>query len=134
MTSLRSHFEFTPDAELGVEIDPRTVNEATLAMLAGLGFNRTSFGVQDFDPDVQAAVNRLQPLEMVEKALNASRAAGFQSVNADLIYGLPRQTSARFYHSLAQLTMLSQARFTRYNYAQLPTRFKPHRLISANDL
>ncbi|HEY9572667.1 MAG TPA: oxygen-independent coproporphyrinogen III oxidase, partial [Pusillimonas sp.] len=134
MTSLRSHFEFTPDAELGVEIDPRTVNEATLAMLAGLGFNRTSFGVQDFDPDVQAAVNRIQPLEMVEKALNASRAAGFQSVNADLIYGLPRQTLASFDRSLDQLIRLSPDRIALYNYAHLPSRFKAQRLISANEL
>src|SRR3546814_16524835 len=110
MTSLRSHFEFTPDAELGVEIDPRTVNEATLAMLAGLGFNRTSFGVQDFDPDVQAAVNRIQPLEMVEKALNASRAAGFQSVNADLIYGLLSQTLASLDRSLEQFIRLLPGR------------------------
>src|SRR3546814_21099474 len=107
MTSLRSHFEFTPDAELGVEIDPRTVNEATLAMLAGLGFNRTSFGVQDFDPDVQAAVNRIQPLDMVEKELNASRPAGFQSVTADIIYGLPRPNLASFDRRLDQLIMIS---------------------------
>src|SRR5690606_33785230 len=119
MNSLRSHFDFSPDAELGVEIDPRTVSEATLAMLAGLGFNRTSFGVQDFDPDVQAAVNRIQPLEMVEKALVASRNAGFQSVNVDLIYGLPKQTLASFDRTLDQVIRLSPDRIALYNYAHL---------------
>src|SRR3546814_8453171 len=78
----------------------------------------------DFDPDVQAAGNRIQPLEMVEKALNASRAAGFQSVNADLIYGLPRQTLASFDRSLDQLIRLSPDRIALYNYAHLPSRFK----------
>lgn len=83
MAMLPSYFEFTPDAELGVEIDPRTVQSGTLSMLAGLGFNRNSFGVQDFDPAVQKAVNRIQPLEMVEKAVAESREAKFQSINAD---------------------------------------------------
>ncbi|MHB1249640.1 MAG: radical SAM protein, partial [Polaromonas sp.] len=85
MKLLRSHFNFAPDAELGVEIDPRTVREGTLALLAELGFNRNSFGVQDFDPAVQQSVNRIQPLEMVEKAVAESRKANFQSINADLI-------------------------------------------------
>ncbi|RTZ47643.1 oxygen-independent coproporphyrinogen III oxidase [Candidimonas sp. SYP-B2681] len=134
MESLRKHFEFSSGAELGVEIDPRTVTDATLAMLAGLGFNRTSFGVQDFDPDVQAAVNRIQPLEMVEKAIVASRSAGFQSVNADLIYGLPKQTLASFSRTLDQLIRLSPDRIALYNYAHLPSRFKAQRLIVAGDL
>lgn len=134
MDSLRRHFDFAPDAELGVEIDPRTVNDATLAMLAGLGFNRTSFGVQDFDPDVQAAVNRIQPLEMVEQALIASRNAGFQSVNVDLIYGLPKQTLTSFSRTLDQVIRLSPDRIALYNYAHLPSRFKAQRLIVASDL
>ncbi|MCC2596658.1 oxygen-independent coproporphyrinogen III oxidase [Pusillimonas sp. MFBS29] len=134
METLRQHFEFTPDAELGVEIDPRTVNDKTLAMLSGLGFNRTSFGVQDFDPDVQAAVNRIQPLPMVEAALNASRQAGFESVNIDLIYGLPKQTLASFDHTLDKVLRLSPDRIALYNYAHLPARFKAQRLIKAADL
>lgn len=134
MESLREHFDFAPDAELGVEIDPRTVTDATLSMLAGLGFNRTSFGVQDFDPAVQAAVNRIQPLEMVEKALVASRNAGFQSVNVDLIYGLPKQTLASFNRTLDQVIRLSPDRIALYNYAHLPSRFKAQRLIVASDL
>ncbi len=134
MQMLRRHFNFTPDAELGIEIDPRTVSHDTLAMLAGLGFNRTSFGVQDFDPAVQEAVNRIQPREMVETAIVASRRAGFESINADLIYGLPKQTLASFDRTLDQLIELEPDRIALYNYAHLPDRFKGQRLIRAADL
>lgn len=134
MAMLRRHFNFTPDAELGVEIDPRTVGEGTLAMLAGLGFNRNSFGVQDFDSAVQQAVNRIQPLEMVEKAVEESRKANFQSINADLIYGLPKQTLASFSHTLDSLIRISPDRIALYNYAHLPQRFKAQRLINDSDL
>ncbi|HJV79623.1 oxygen-independent coproporphyrinogen III oxidase [Noviherbaspirillum sp.] len=134
MAMVRKHFEFTPDAELGVEIDPRTVRDGTLDMLAGLGFNRTSFGVQDFDPEVQKAVNRIQPLEMVEKAVSDSRKAGFQSINADLIYGLPKQTLESFSRTLDSLIQVSPDRIALYNYAHLPSRFKAQRLIVAADL
>lgn len=134
MDQIHRHFEFTPDAELGVEIDPRTVTPDSLAMLAGLGFNRTSFGVQDFDPQVQAAVNRIQPYDMVRTALQASRDNGFQSINADLIYGLPKQTLSSFSRTLDQLITLSPDRIALYNYAHLPDRFKSQRLINAADL
>ncbi len=134
MDQLRRHFEFAPDAELGIEIDPRTVTSDTLAMLAGLGFNRTSFGVQDFDPDVQTAVNRVQPYEMVRTALRACRDNGFESVNTDLIYGLPKQSVSSFSHTLDQLIELSPDRIALYNYAHLPSRFKAQRLIRAEDL
>ena len=134
MAMLRSHFEFTPDAELGVEIDPRTVKSGTLSMLAGLGFNRNSFGVQDFDPAVQQAVNRIQPLEMVEKAVAESREAKFQSINADLIYGLPKQTLESFSCTLDSLIRVAPDRIALYNYAHLPSRFKAQRLIVESDL
>ena len=134
MTLLRSHFKFTPDAELGVEIDPRTVQSGTLSMLAGLGFNRNSFGVQDFDPTVQQAVNRIQPLDMVEKAVAASREAKFQSINADLIYGLPKQTLESFSRTLDSLIRVAPDRIALYNYAHLPSRFKAQRLIVESDL
>ena len=134
MDRIRRHVEFTPEAELGVEIDPRTVTPASLTMLAGLGFNRTSFGVQDFDPLVQAAVNRIQPYDMVRTALQASRDNGFESINADLIYGLPRQTLDSFSRTLDQLIELSPDRIALYNYAHLPDRFKAQRLIHAEDL
>ncbi|WP_421379602.1 oxygen-independent coproporphyrinogen III oxidase [Paraburkholderia sp. DD10] len=134
MDMLRGHFDFAPEAELGVEIDPRTVDGATLSALAALGFNRTSFGVQDFDPAVQQAVNRIQPLGMVEKALAASRDAGFQSVNVDLIYGLPRQSLASFNSTLDHIIRLSPDRIALYNYAHLPQRFKAQRLIVDSEL
>ena len=134
MAMMRSHFEFTPNAELGVEIDPRTVRGGTLSMLAGLGFNRNSFGVQDFDPAVQQAVNRIQPLEMVEKAVAESREAKFQSINADLIYGLPKQTLESFSRTLDSLIRVAPDRIALYNYAHLPSRFKAQRLIVESDL
>lgn len=134
MDMLRKHFEFTPDAELGVEIDPRTVREGTLSMLAELGFNRNSFGVQDFDPAVQQSVNRIQPFNMVEKAVTESRKANFQSINADLIYGLPKQTLESFSRTLDSLIQLAPDRIALYNYAHLPSRFKAQRLIVAADL
>ena len=134
MAMLRRHFDFTPDAELGIEIDPRTIGDGTLAMLADLGFNRNSFGVQDFDPAVQQAVNRIQPLEMVEKAVEESRNANFQSINADLIYGLPKQTLESFGRTLDSLIRLAPDRIALYNYAHLPQRIKAQRLIVASDL
>jgi oxygen-independent coproporphyrinogen-3 oxidase len=134
MAMIRRHFEFTPDAELGVEIDPRTVRPGTLEMLADIGFNRNSFGVQDFDAAVQQAVNRIQPLEMVENAVTQSRKSGFVSTNADLIYGLPKQTLASFSRTLDSLIALSPDRIALYNYAHLPNRFKAQRLIVADDL
>jgi oxygen-independent coproporphyrinogen III oxidase len=134
MYMVRQHFHFSKEAELSIEIDPRTVQKETLAVLARLGFNRTSFGVQDFDPQVQLAVNRIQPFEMVANAVMASRAAGFQSINADLIYGLPKQTLESFDRTLDQLIEVSPDRIALYNYAHLPSRFKAQRLIVSSDL
>ncbi len=134
MALLRTHFNFLPDAELGIEIDPRTVSEDTMAMLGELGFNRTSFGVQDFDGAVQQSVNRIQPYEMVEKAVTASRQAGFESINADLIYGLPKQSIESFNRTLDRVIELSPERIALYNYAHLPSRFKAQRLIIESDL
>ena len=134
MDMVRKHFTFTPDAELGVEIDPRTVRDGTLSMLADLGFNRNSFGVQDFDPAVQQSVNRIQPFEMVERAVAESRKSNFQSINADLIYGLPKQTLDSFSRTLDSLIKVAPDRIALYNYAHLPSRFKAQRLIVAEDL
>jgi oxygen-independent coproporphyrinogen-3 oxidase len=134
MSILRRHFDFTPEAELSIEIDPRTVSDTMMSMLAGLGFNRTSLGVQDFNPAVQEAVNRIQPYEMVERAITASQTAGFLSVNFDLIYGLPKQTLESFQETLDQVMRLSPDRIALYNYAHLPERFKPQRRILESDL
>ncbi|MFZ6844641.1 oxygen-independent coproporphyrinogen III oxidase [Undibacterium sp. RuTC16W] len=134
MAMLRRHFSFTDDAELGVEIDPRTLKSETLTVLAELGFNRNSFGVQDFDPAVQQAVNRIQPYEMVEAAVIQSRQQHFRSINADLIYGLPKQNKESFSRTLDHLIALAPDRIALYNYAHLPSRFKAQRQIVETDL
>ncbi|CAB3670875.1 Oxygen-independent coproporphyrinogen III oxidase [Paraburkholderia rhynchosiae] len=128
---LQNRFAFSIDAELAIEIDPRTVSNKTLSPLARLGFNRASFGVQDFATDVQQAVNRIQPLDVVERALSGARDAGFPSINVDLIYGLPQQTAASFARTLDEVIRLAPDRVALYNYAHLPDRFKAQRLIDA---
>jgi oxygen-independent coproporphyrinogen-3 oxidase len=134
MALLRKHFKFVPGGEYSVEVDPRTVDEQRLAVLAELGFNRLSFGVQDFDLDVQKAVHRIQPADQVFALVEASRRLGFESVNVDLIYGLPLQTPESFDRTLAQVNRLRPDRIALYAYAHLPERFKPQRRIHAEDL
>jgi oxygen-independent coproporphyrinogen-3 oxidase len=134
MAMLRRNFQFAPGGEYSVEIDPRTVTRERLAALAALGFNRLSFGVQDFEPAVQKAVHRIQPAEQVFDLVAASRELGFESVNLDLIYGLPMQTPETFERTLAQITQLRPDRIALYAYAHLPERFKPQRRIHAHDL
>ena len=134
MALLRAHFAFVPGGEYSVEVDPRTVDEGRLAVLAELGFNRLSFGVQDFDPAVQKAVHRIQPAEQVFQLVEAARRMGFESVNVDLIYGLPLQTTASFDRTLVQIKSLRPDRIALYAYAHLPDRFKPQRRIHVEDL
>jgi oxygen-independent coproporphyrinogen III oxidase len=134
MQGVRERFSVLPDAELSIEIDPRTVNRARLAHLRVLGFNRASLGVQDFDPEVQRAVNRLQPFEQVQAQMNDARELGFGSINVDLIYGLPQQTAASLARTLAQVQSLRPDRIAMYAYAHLPERFKPQRRIDAQTL
>jgi oxygen-independent coproporphyrinogen-3 oxidase len=134
MTMLRRNFQFAPGGEYSVEIDPRTVTRDRLAALAAQGFNRLSFGVQDFEPVVQKAVHRIQPAEQVFDLVAASRELGFESVNVDLIYGLPMQTPETFERTLAQVVTLHPDRIALYAYAHLPERFKPQRRIHAEDL
>jgi oxygen-independent coproporphyrinogen-3 oxidase len=134
MAMLRSHFALAPDAECAIEVDPRTVDAARLRVLAELGFNRLSFGVQDFDADVQKAVHRIQPAEQVFALVAEARRIGFSSINVDLIYGLPRQTPESFERTLAQVGELRPDRIALYGYAHLPERFKPQRRIVAAEL
>ncbi len=129
MATLRASFRLLPGAEIAIEVDPRTVDEGRLAHLARIGFNRLSFGVQDFDPDVQQAVHRVQSLEMVQRLMQSARALGFQSTNVDLIYGLPRQTPLSLARTVAQVALLRPERIALYHYAHLPQRFKPQRRI-----
>ena len=134
MTMLRRNFQLAPGGEYSVEIDPRTVTRERLAHLAKLGFNRLSFGVQDFEPAVQKAVHRIQPAEQVFDLVAVSRELGFESVNVDLIYGLPMQTPETFERTLEQITQLRPDRIALYAYAHLPERFKPQRRIHTQDL
>jgi oxygen-independent coproporphyrinogen-3 oxidase len=134
MAMLRRNFNFAPDGEYSIEVDPRTVDAARLAALAELGFNRLSCGVQDFDPAVQKAVHRIQPAAQVFSLVESARSLGFKSVNVDLIYGLPRQTPESFDRTLAQVADLRPDRIALYAYAHLPQRFKPQRRISEAEL
>ena len=132
--SLQQAFRFSQNLEMSIEVDPRTVTPARLTYFRMLGFNRISFGVQDFDPDVQQAVHRLQPYEMVSTLLESARALGYRSTNVDLIYGLPKQTPQSFARTIGQIGALRPDRIALYAYAHLPTRFKPQRRILADDL
>jgi len=131
---LRRSFALAPGGEHSIEIDPRTVDGKRLAALAELGFNRISFGVQDFDPEVQKAVHRIQPAEQVFELMAQAREVGFDSINVDLIYGLPRQTPGTFARTLEQVRQLRPDRIALYGYAHLPERFKPQRRIEPAEL
>ncbi|MGI4776567.1 MAG: oxygen-independent coproporphyrinogen III oxidase [Janthinobacterium lividum] len=134
VTTLRRAFTLEPGAELAIEVDPRTVDPARLERLASLGFNRLSFGVQDFDPAVQRAVHRVQAYEQVALLLQAAKALGFRSTNVDLIHGLPLQTPSSFSYTIARIAKLRPDRIALYGYAHLPERFKPQRRIDAATL
>lgn len=134
LTTLQSAFRFVRGGEYAIEVDPRTVDVGRLKRLAAMGFNRLSFGVQDFDPAVQHAVHRVQPYEQVAGLMQAARAEGFESINMDLIYGLPKQSVPGFQQTLEQVTVLMPDRVALYAYAHLPQRFKPQRRIDASAL
>ncbi len=134
MSELRSKFLMSPVGEYSIEIDPRTVDESRLKYLRALGFNRLSFGVQDFNADVQQAVHRIQPYEQVANLIDVARAQKFDSLNMDLIYGLPKQTAETFTKTLDQVITLRPDRIALYAYAHLPERFKPQRRIITEEL
>ena len=134
MAMLRRNFAIAAGAECSIEIDPRTVDAGRLQVLADLGFNRISFGVQDFDPDVQKAVHRVQPYAQVAALMEDARRIGFDSINIDLIYGLPRQSPESFARTLQQVAQLRPDRIALYGYAHLPERFKPQRRILTAEL
>lgn len=136
MDQTRRHFTLADDAtaEISIEIDPREANAATVALLRRIGFNRMSLGVQDFNPLVQKAVNRIQTEAQTLEVLNAARSEGFRSVSIDLIYGLPFQTEESFLNTLGRIIELTPDRISVFNYAHLPERFKPQRRINNADL
>ena len=131
MQMLRGAFGITASAEVSIEVDPRTADPQRLQHLRDLGFNRLSFGVQDFDPAVQRAVHRVQSEESVRELVVAAREIGFRSTNVDLIYGLPQQTADSFARTVQQVCQLRPDRIALYAYAHLPQRFKPQRRIDA---
>ncbi|TRX74379.1 oxygen-independent coproporphyrinogen III oxidase [Pseudomonas mangiferae] len=136
MAHLRSHFNLLDDdsGDYGIEIDPREADWSTMGLLRELGFNRVSLGVQDLDPSVQRAINRLQSLEETRAIVEAARTLQYRSVNIDLIYGLPRQTPERFARTVDEIIALQPDRLSVFNYAHLPERFMPQRRINAAEL
>jgi oxygen-independent coproporphyrinogen-3 oxidase len=134
MAATRRYFRLIEDGEYSIEVDPRKVDRATVELLGELGFNRMSVGVQDFDEDVQRAVNRIQSEEETFAVIEAARANGFKSISIDLIYGLPKQSVAGFDRTLDRVIAGSPDRLSIYNYAHLPTLFKPQRRILESDM
>jgi len=136
MAVTRKHFPLADDdkGEYSIEVDPREADAGTIALLRDIGFNRLSLGVQDFDADVQKAVNRIQSQEETFAVIDAARAEGFRSVSVDLIYGLPFQSAASFERTLQRVLEAQPDRLSVFNYAHLPERFKPQRRINAEDL
>jgi oxygen-independent coproporphyrinogen-3 oxidase len=132
----RKHFSFVDEAdgEFSIEVDPRTVDAARITRLRNMGFNRISFGVQDFETDVQVAVNRVQDPAQIIANVDAARSSGFASINMDLMYGLPKQTVKSFKRTLDHVIAISPDRLAIYNYAHLPDLFKPQRRIEASEL
>ena len=116
----REQFTFAPDAEIGIEVDPRVTSRAHLETLRRMGFNRLSMGIQDFHADVQKAINRIQPFELTRDLLHAARELGFDSINVDLIYGLPYQSPERFAHTVDQILELTPDRVALFSYAHVP--------------
>ncbi|XXF07330.1 oxygen-independent coproporphyrinogen III oxidase [Pseudomonas sp. D1-3] len=136
MSKLREHFSLLDDdsGDYSIEIDPREADWSTMGLLRELGFNRVSLGVQDLDPKVQRAINRLQSLEETRAIVEAARTLQFRSVNIDLIYGLPLQTPENFARTLQQVIALQPDRLSLFNYAHLPERFMPQRRIDSGQL
>ncbi|HXZ09019.1 MAG TPA: oxygen-independent coproporphyrinogen III oxidase [Paraburkholderia sp.] len=136
MAATREHFPLVPDAEgeYSIEVDPREATAQTIVHLRNLGFNRLSLGVQDFDPLVQQAINRIQPLDMTAAVMRAARATGFHSIGVDLIYGLPHQTVDSFGRTLDMMLALAPDRLSVFGYAHMPQLFKMQRRMDPSTL
>ncbi len=136
MDLTRQYFQLRTDdqGEYSIEIDPREARAHTIKVLREQGFNRMSLGVQDFDANVQKAVNRIQTEEQTFAVMQAAREQGFQSISIDLIYGLPQQNTTSFLHTLDTIIAAAPDRLSMFNYAHMPTLFKPQRRINESDL
>jgi oxygen-independent coproporphyrinogen-3 oxidase len=128
------HYSTSADRDFSIELDPRSVRDGDIAAYAGMGFNRASFGVQDFNRAVQLAINREQTIEETLRAIDACRTSGFRSVNVDLIYGLPRQTLMGFAHTLDTIVSARPDRVAIYGYAHMPQLFKAQKQIDDREL
>jgi oxygen-independent coproporphyrinogen-3 oxidase len=134
MEEIKKRFEFDKNAEVSIEIDPRYVDRERIFLLREIGFNRVSFGIQDFNPKVQQAVNRIQPEEMIFDVMEWIREAGFESVNIDLIYGLPYQTLETFSETIEKVIKLNPDRIANFNYAHVPWLKRLQRMIDEKAL
>lgn len=134
MQALRTRFDFAPGAEIAIESDPRSLTKAMIARIGSLGFTRASFGVQEFDPKVQAAINRIQPPEMVARAVEGLREAGVGGINFDLIYGLPHQTVDTLLSTIAECALIGPDRLALFGYAHVPWMVRKQRLIATEAL
>ena len=134
MSLLQRYFTINADAEISIEIDPRSCSEEKLAHLRTLGFNRVSFGVQDLDEKVQIAINRVQDTDLIRRQVQLSRELGFRSINLDLIYGLPFQHPASFAETVDEIIRLDPDRISLFSYAHLPDRFASQRKIADSSL
>lgn len=128
------HLGLPDTLEIGIEIDPRTVTAAEMQELTAMGFNRISIGIQDFDPDVQKAINRVQSKKQVEAVIKSARNNKVNSISVDIIYGLPKQTRASFSRTLDDIIRIRPDRIALYNYAHMPQRIPAQRLIHGSDL
>jgi len=131
---IKDHFQFSPNAEISIEADPRRLTPDHLPTLRKIGFNRISFGVQDFNPHVQAAVNRIQPEELSRRAIDESRDLGFESINIDLIYGLPFQTVDSFKETLDKVIEIFPDRLAVFNFAHVPWLKKHQKVLKPETL
>ncbi|MGY0638315.1 MAG: oxygen-independent coproporphyrinogen III oxidase [Paraglaciecola chathamensis] len=131
---LKAHFNFTDDAQLSIEIDPRNMSPQRIDSMAKMGFNRLSIGIQDTDPRVQEAINRVQSSELIERLINRAKQKGFRSINLDLIYGLPFQTPDTFARTLDFVHKMQIERVSLFSYAHLPERFAAQRKLATDAL
>lgn len=134
MAEIEKCFDVAADAELAIESDPRSLTDTMIERLGSLGFTRASFGIQEFDPKVQAAINRIQPFEMVARAVEGLRGAGIHGINFDLIYGLPHQTAESLTQTIASCLELKPNRIALFGYAHVPWMAKKQRLIDEDAL
>ncbi|MGY8898389.1 MAG: oxygen-independent coproporphyrinogen III oxidase [Paraglaciecola sp.] len=131
---LKAHFNFTDDAQLSIEIDPRNMTPQRIDSMAKMGFNRLSIGIQDTNPTVQEAINRVQSSELIERLINRAKQKGFRSINLDLIYGLPFQTPDTFARTLDFVHKMQVERVSLFSYAHLPERFAAQRKLATDTL